>query len=54
MCQFVAKLLLCQLIQMVTDLVKLKVGGDPVHEADETPEGVNLVLHYKEKRGKEV
>ena len=37
-----------------SDLVKLKVGGDPVHEADEAPEGVNLVLHHKEKRGEEV
>ena len=39
---------------MITDLVKLKVGGDPVHEANETPEGINFVLHHKEKRGKEV
>ena len=36
------------------DLVKLKVGGDPVHEADEAPEGVDLVLHHKEKRGEEI
>ena len=39
---------------MITDLVKLKVGGDPVHEANETPEGVNLVLHHEEKRGEEI
>ena len=39
---------------MKTYLVKLKVGGNPVHESNETPEGVDLVLHHKEKRGEEV
>ena len=37
-----------------TNLVKLKVGGHPVHEADKAPESVNFVFHHKEERGEEV
>ena len=40
--------------QLKTNLVKLKVGGHPVHEADKAPKSVNFVFHHKEERGEEV
>jgi hypothetical protein len=34
--------------------VEVKVGRHPVHESDEAPEGVHLVLHHVQDGGQEV